>query len=232
MSKASMMIAALVCVVCAACASQPQLRPAEEAERAPDEPDVVVASAEGVELQVHLEAWRWTPEDLPDMLTPVRVRIENSSERRLLLRYDGFELVTPEGMSYAALPPFDITGEATERSGSYRYGVSGFHIAPHLRHYHPHFGVAGYPFLYHDHYYRGYYPVYRRYELPTRDMLARALPEGVLDPQGRITGFVYFADLDKIKPLPERLELRFALIDAETEERFGVIDIPLRVVED
>jgi hypothetical protein len=32
----------------------------------------------------------------------------------------------------------------------------------------------------------------RGLELPTSDMLQRALPEGVLAPGGRISGFVYF----------------------------------------
>ncbi|QDG49522.1 hypothetical protein FIV42_01850 [Persicimonas caeni] len=81
-------------------------------------------------------------------------------------------------------------------------------------------------------YYSRYYPLYAEYQLPTGEMLVRALPEGVIDPGGRITGFVYFEDLESIEPTPDRVTFRYVLVDAEANRRFGVVEIPFDVVED
>jgi hypothetical protein len=217
----------------AGCASQPKLRPAPQANLVEGTNKAVVETAEGVRLEARVDAWRWTPSDLDRQLTPLLVRIDNDSGQPLRVRFEEFKLVTPGGMSYAALPPFNIKGEVTEQVGSYAYSAPGFYVAPHLRGYYSGFGVyGGYPFGHYPYYYTSYHPVYARYELPTRDMLIRALPEGVLEPGGSITGFIYFADLETINPTPNRVQLRYVLVNAETRERFGVIDVPFQVVDD
>lgn len=48
----------------------------------------------------------------------------------------------------------------------------------------------------------------------------------------RITGFVYFEDLESLEPRPDQVTFRFELVEAGTDERFGVIEIPFDVVED
>lgn len=72
--------------------------------------------------------------------------------------------------------------------------------------------------LYYDTYYSKW-PV----QLPTADMVASALPEGVIQPNGSISGFVYFQDVPEGV---ERVDLRLDLVDANTGERFGQISIP------
>ncbi len=212
------------------CASQPELRPAPDAHiektslgSAPTD------TVQGVTVVAKPNAWRWTPTDLNKKLTPVLVRVENGSGHELLLRYDGFRLVTGRGVEYAALPPFNIKGKVSQEIG-YAYNAPGFYVAPRLHPWYPAFGVWEDPFFYGP-YYSAYYPLYVQFELPTQDMLTRALPEGVLDPQGRITGFVYFPDLDAIEPQPTQVRLQFTLIDAKTRRRFGVISIPFKVVD-
>lgn len=213
------------------CASEPQLRPAKEANLAKGVDDGAVASEAGVSLEAQVNAWRWTPEHLNEELTPVLVRIENNSDVPLRVRYEEFQLVTTRGIVYAALPPFDIRGKVTERIDTYAYPASGFFVAPHLHGYYSGLGAYDSPFFY-DTYYSTYYPVYAQYELPTGEMLVRALPEGVIEPGGRIAGFIYFADIESIEPIPGKVKLRYVLVDAESRERFGVIEIPFDVVED
>lgn len=60
---------------------------------------------------------------------------------------------------------------------------------------------------------------------PVQSMQEKALPEGAIAPGGRVTGFVYFptpADVDEVT-------LRFDLVDAATDARFGAITIPFWV---
>ncbi len=232
MRRLLMLACSMAVLWTAGCATESTLRPAPEATIVEGTPKAAVATADGVRMEAQVDAWRWTPSDLAHQLTPILVRLENESDRPLRVRFEEFELVTPSGMSYAALPPFDIEGEVTERVGSYAYAAPGFYVAPHLRHHYVGFGVFGGPFGHYPYYYASYYPVYARYDLPSRDMLARALPEGVLEPGGRITGFLYFADLDAIDPQPARIRLRYVLVDAEARQRFDVIEIPFDVVDD
>ncbi len=79
------------------------------------------------------------------------------------------------------------------------------------------------PFDYDWDYYWDYYrewPV----QLPTRDMIRSALPEGVLGTPGSVSGFVYFSNLP---PGEHQATLTMTLVDADTEVPFGTIRIPL-----
>lgn len=64
-----------------------------------------------------------------------------------------------------------------------------------------------------------------RVDLPSVDMLQKALPEGVLDPGGRITGFVYFEELRD----GARIDFTIRLFDAVTGESFGALELPFIV---
>lgn len=56
-------------------------------------------------------------------------------------------------------------------------------------------------------------------------MLRRALPEGILDPGGRLEGFLYFPD----QPRGTALDLLASLTDASSGQVFGTIAIPFTV---
>jgi hypothetical protein len=58
--------------------------------------------------------------------------------------------------------------------------------------------------------------------LPVREMIERALAEGVLLPDERRTGFLYFERPDNV----EQVDLRIDLVSAEDHNRFGMIRIP------
>lgn len=57
-------------------------------------------------------------------------------------------------------------------------------------------------------------------------MISKAIPEGVLEGGGRISGFLYFA---QIEPVSTPVTFVVQLVDANTGEQFGTLEIPLRV---
>lgn len=57
-------------------------------------------------------------------------------------------------------------------------------------------------------------------------MLRKGLPEGVLEPGGRVTGFLYF---EGIGPDVDRVRLLADFPDAVTDERVTRLGIPFEV---
>jgi hypothetical protein len=66
----------------------------------------------------------------------------------------------------------------------------------------------------------------RAWELPSREMLALALPEGVLEPGQRVAGFVYF---ERVPRDVSVVRLTAPLVDARSGESLGVVGLPLRL---
>jgi hypothetical protein len=93
----------------------------------------------------------------------------------------------------------------------------GFTPAPHYRTSHGRTFFPRAPWNYDE-----YTPRYNlwRYPLPTEDMLAKGIPEGVLDRGGTIAGFLYFA---KIPADFERPIFKMELVNAASGKRFGTI---------
>ena len=69
--------------------------------------------------------------------------------------------------------------------------------------------------------------MFRRFQLPTGAMVQKALPEGVLEPGGRVTGFLYFEDIDVGKD--DRATFVTDLVNASGGETVGAIRIPLEI---
>lgn len=197
------------------------LEPAPESRRVPGLARAAVADAAGVEIIAVAEAWRGHPPDLDTLVTPLLVTITNESARSLELRYEHFALVTPAGVQFAALPPFVVSGIAYAPV-DFVYPPMGFGLAPYLSPWYPGLSVWGGSFPYRADYYGSFYTAFERVPLPTGDMIQKALPEGVLSPGGRITGFLYFEPLADVR----HINLVAALVDPTADERFGEIDIP------
>lgn len=224
----------------AGCAHEAELKPAASANTLPADKYAAKASAQGVTVVADGRAWEGVPDDL-DEVVPVRVAIRNFSDKPLRLRYRELALVGPQGSRFVALPPFQIDGTAyvdAPVTGVDAYGgagpvplagpwepgfyYNGFYTAPT---YSPMWtGITPWagPFaadpLYYDTYYTQW-PV----ELPTANMVASALPEGVIEPNGSVSGFVYFQDVPEGV---DRVDLRLDLVDANTGEQFGQVSIP------
>ena len=201
------------------------------------------------------DAWDADPKNLPTVLTPVKVTIENQSGRPLKINYDEFKLAGSSGFTYAAIPPMQarVVLSQTSRSNfkivlaSYQQGTPGqagggqstqapgpvqsrvvadrFYVAPHFAWYYPGWTAWPHPFAYDPFYYdrlMAYYPK----ELPTKDMLAEALPAGVLQAGGRVSGFVYFQG---ISDRETRVKFEMDLVDANNSAAFGHVSLPFEV---
>jgi len=218
--------AAAICFLCA-CVRPPALRPVP-AVALSDDPDAAFRAEQGVEARLETDAWRGIPGVLPGVV-PVLLSIENSSGRSLVVRYGSFALVTCDGTRVAALPPVEVPA-GTGGTGSSvplepEFGYDDYAVAPPVGPLYPGMGVWIGPFVFDSGYYStnfGAWPA----ELPTQDVVSRGIPEGVIRPGGRISGFLYFnglpADADTVA-------FRFELLDAETGERFGMLEVPLEV---
>lgn len=213
-----------------ACAPQARLRPGPGAMAVEGKRAAATASVSGVSVVVDAASWTGTPERLETVL-PVKVTIENRGSVPVRVQYRDFSLMATSGARLAALPPFSIRGTEFVYRG---IGGSGFDpyvpgflydrfwLAPPWSRFYPQMSPWGGPYFYDPLYYDTYYarwPV----ELPTRDMVVNALPEGVIEPGGRLSGFVFF------QPLPagtREVTFRQDIANASTGEELGTVQIP------
>jgi hypothetical protein len=215
-----------------ACVHEKVLEPAAGAELAPgNNHDVAEASAAGVTIKVSGDSWKGDPQDLGTLFTPVRVTLENHSGKTLRVSYRDFSLAGGSGFNYAAIPPMKAKGtlSARETPSTPRLQMAGwehrrFFVAPHYSYLYP--GVAPWsgPFAYDPFYYDNFYARWPE-KLPTQDMLSEALPEGVVQDGGSVSGFVYFQSVTKRE---SAVQFDMNLVDASDGQTFGVVAIPFQ----
>ena len=215
-------LAGLLAVVgLAACAPSAGLAPAPGAMPAPD--GGVMAGSAGVRLDARPNAWRGIPANLTQQLTPLLVTITNDGTGPVRIRYSDFMLDAAAGKSYRALPPFNI--HETVEAPLPEPGFTRFAVAPYLSGWYPRMRVYADPFRFDDVYFNRYYPMFVQLQLPTGDMIAKALPEGVLEPGGRMTGFLYFERIDD-----HAGQMRLTqLLTAPSGQDLGRVEIPFQV---
>jgi len=221
-SHALIPLAAVIALGLAGCASR-QLVPAPEAQLMPGSQDTAVAESDGVRTTVQSQAWSGSPASLPQQITPLQVTLVNHSDRAVRITYDDFTLTGSSGFTYNALPPYKITGSVREPVMVPRFSFSGFYVAPFYRPFYPGVPVwAASPWRYNSYYYNRVWadwPV----QLPTRDMREKAIPAGVLQPGGRVSGFLYFPKLPR-----ETTTVTFkqSLVDSSTQKTIAEVEVP------
>ncbi|MEM9877015.1 MAG: hypothetical protein AAF928_19105 [Myxococcota bacterium] len=149
-------------------------------------------------------------------VTPLRFELSNRGAVAAEVHLEGMRLVTGSGEVRHALPPLDVDGDVvTLENVPYgpatpvaadRFAAAGRYrgINSHLRRYNGAFR--------HDApYYQRHFATWSAFEsLPTPEMVQVALPEGVLEPGGRVSGWVYFErleDLGATEPVFVEVEL-------------------------
>jgi hypothetical protein len=201
------------------------LAPAPGTTRLPGPNQAAIAESAGVRVAAAASAWRGYPLDLDDVVLPMLVVVENGGSRRLRIRYDDFWLAGADGRRFAAIPPYEVTGTVSEPI------PAAYYPRPFLAGYYPGWGFGG-PFLYDRLYYDPYWPFYGHYpafayvRLPTNDMIQRALPEGVVEPKGKISGFLYF---ERVPRKAREVTFTARLVDADSGTELGTITIPFVV---
>lgn len=227
------------------CTLEPVLVPGVGAAIVRGTETVVFVEAQGVRAWVDGAAWRGEPSSLGQVMTPVSVTLQNHSGRPVRVSYDDFSLLGATGFRYPALAPLPgqmatsarepepgqlVLAHSAQRvppaHRARRIPSHRFFIAPHYSYWYPSFGLWSHPFPYDPGYYaRWSWPA----ALPSEDMLAHAMPEGVVEHEGRVEGFVYFQPVGR-RESSVRFQLRLA--DASTGQVFGQLDAPLAVRRD
>ncbi|MDT8435903.1 MAG: hypothetical protein RRA92_04020 [Gemmatimonadota bacterium] len=230
-----------VLILSACSAKESELVPAPAADVVAGTGFGAAATVRDVELTASAQAWTGE-EAISDLVTPIRVRIDNASDRPIRIAYHQFALVEPDGDRYSAIPPFEVVEETVRHAGYGRFGplhprfhYSGFYLSPYYDGFYS--GIGAYPaglypsafgfYPYHHGNYFGYWNEVGR-DLPTRYMLEHALPEGVLEPDGSLDGFLYF---EEVPADAGSVEFRGELVSAETGRSFAEAEIPFDVSE-
>ena len=216
-----------------------------------------MASADDVSITVTPNAWDGRPYDLYKRVTALKVRIENHSNRPIRLVYQDFKLESPEGETFAALPPSEITN--TQFVGDFRM-PSGVHYAEaswqgrrhhdvdrggHVRisiapdfdwddfYYAPYWGygyagIGPWPYPWVPD--SGYYFTYYPYMRAIHLPTQSMLSKGI--PEGVVApkGYVQgFIYFKKVDPRLADVQFIATLQDANTGQTFGTVQIPLKV---
>ncbi len=214
-------LAVLVVLAIAACSHPGQLVPAPGASTLPGRGQAAEETVEGVRVQVDSDSWRWGR--LNEVLVPVLVTIANGASRPVRIGYQQFTNAGPSGFALAALPPYRVAVQNPEPVVPFWAGT-GFLYAPWAARFYLYAPVWTGPFPYDPWYYDQSYAGWPA-ALPDFEVLRRALPEGVLQPGGTVSGFLYFPD----QPKGAAVTFRATLVDANTGQVLGTAAIPFLV---
>jgi hypothetical protein len=185
-------------------------------------PGAAVASDAGVQMTLRARAWHGHPANLRDAVIPVEITLENHGTHPIKVQHSLLLLRAP-ALDYKPLEPQALVQKtvivrgdplAVPQPGRDEWkrtgGASGS------------LATIGTGQSASTNYARDY--ASWTVDLPTRDMIDHALPEGVLAPGERISGFLYY------EPLPNGIEhVRFAfdLVDAHSSLTLGHLAVPL-----
>ena len=172
-------------------------------------------------MLVNQKPWQGEPGNLADLVTPLDVTIINDSTGPVPIRYRDFTLDTEQGMQLRAVPPLRISRPA-ERTVVVRpiYPSDRFSFYGPYASFYPGYPVWDGPF---DSDLSWYDSAYQwQQALPTPDMLQKALPEGMLQQGGHVSGYLYFSHV----PGKGRVNFQARFPEAKTG-RTAALVIPL-----
>jgi hypothetical protein len=206
-------VAVLSAFALAGCVHEKVLEPAAGAALAPGSRSVAETASAGVTIRVTGDSWHGNLRSLERRVTPVRVVIDNRSGKTLRVGYGDFRLSGASGAHYAAMPPLQAGGTP-----------SADVPPPYSRLYpDPWAGPFGYE---PPHDAAIYASVPQR--LPMQDVLADALPEGVVRDGERVAGFIYF---QSVTGSESAVEFEMNLSDASDGQAFGRVAIPFQTAQ-
>jgi hypothetical protein len=200
-----------------ACVTVTELVPAAPAQRVEGARNLAVELVAGVELEVDGAPALGLRPGTEDLVSAVRLKVRNLSGVPLRLRYEDLRLLEADGSQRLALPPWRVDSRVFDEIDPAFVWDRFFVAEP----YTPF--VRGGPLLWSGPFSAD--PLYRESlfprwppALPTLEMLAYALPEGVLLPGGSVDGFVYF---EGTPVQSQRVTFAFDLFNADTGALLG-----------
>jgi hypothetical protein len=210
----------------AACAHG-RLVPAPSAQVIPDAPGAAVAVVGGVRVVANLGDARGLGSKLPSGITPIEIRVVNHSDRPVTILYERFTLEGPKGHRYRVVPAIPLDhASLLAGMGPIRpvFARSGFQVAPRYHDIYPQLDAWPTP-LPRDPARSAEAGEHWTDHAPTREVCRMELPEGVLGPDGEITGYLYFEDpTGSERALTLDAELR-----ADKGDAVASLKIPLQV---
>lgn len=176
------------------------LEPAANASSVPELENAARADNDNLTVVADVSDW---PGDayITQAVTPIRVTVTNRGQEAVRVRLEDFTLVGESGRIYRALPPLSVTGtvdvvDSRRMMMSPGFEYDHFLVSRPYSTVYPNVGVYdgpyGQDFGSFD-YYDGHWDVEQR--LPTPQMITAAMPEGVIESGGFVSGWVYFQKL-------------------------------------
>lgn len=115
----------ILCLIASGCATAPVLVPDNTD---PSAYGILMAgtpSAKGVSLVSVPDEWRYSPKNLPQHVTPVRVKVTNNRTEAILLTLEDAALIDGRGVRRPAIPPGDAVQRIARAQGDGGYSGSG-----------------------------------------------------------------------------------------------------------
>jgi hypothetical protein len=190
--------------------------------------EVALAAREvaGVGVAVIDAAWDGYPASAAGAVTPIQITLRNGSGKPLLVRWRDFTVIGASGQRYPALPPVP---PEPPRAGMQVFApvfsAYGFGVSQDFALYFPTFPTAYDPLPLDRAAQRAAYAAWPA-GLPTQDIREHALPEGVLEHHGTITGYLYFPDVTSHET---RVSFEAHMLAAPRGEPFATAALDFRV---
>ena len=115
----------VLCLISHGCATAPVLVPDNTD---PSAYGILMAggpSAQGVTLVGVPDEWRYSPKNLPEHVTPVRVKVTNNRTEAILLTLEDAALIDRRGVRRPAIPPGDAVQRIARAQGDGAYSGAG-----------------------------------------------------------------------------------------------------------
>ncbi len=205
----------LVIIFLAGCASR-RLVPLPDGGLINPELRSAMKTDNGVTVTVQASAWHGTPSDLGRYVTSLYVVIQNDTTMSLTLGYDDLMLFDENRTQYNALTPETVVNILQAAyQGVYVY-------PPFFSFYGSAFIGSGFfyfsPYYFYPFYPWWDYPVY--YQVPLDDIFNQALMPGLINPNAKLQGFIYFQKIpSKIKNVT--LEIGWKVQGEEGRHQFS-----------
>ncbi|HVU52208.1 MAG TPA: hypothetical protein VHL80_16030 [Polyangia bacterium] len=202
--------------------------PAAGARLVPDTTDVAYEVSDGVRVFASLDDPRGFARELPADVTPIKIRVVNHGARPVSILYDHFYLRGRRGHHYRAIPVVPL--EHAKLAGTVAplrpyFASSKFQVAARYHDVYSQLDPWPAPLLRDEGVYEQAYLSWSDHP-PSREVMRMALPEGVLGPEGEITGYVYF---ERPARSDADLSLDAALVSARNVSEVSSVQIPLRM---
>lgn len=200
-----------------------RLFPAPTAAHVPGAPGAAIFAAGGVGCSADAQAWRLGPAELPDSVTPFKVRVANSSGLPIRILYQEFALVGAKGHDYLPIPVLPLDPDVQSTRLEPLDATTKFFVAPRFHDVYQTVDAWPQPLARDDDLYE---TQYRRWgQAPSSAIVESGMPEGVLADGGVITGFLFFE-----RPSGEdAVTFQAEFDDSDGKNTVALVKIPFRV---